>query len=704
MDDPWNNSDGFIEDRGHRSNYILREEYSCWASTLPRPTFVFGIHATLDGAVPPFKKFSCIENYPGDNLGLRNAGQNMGRDTPDRMSGSGYTTRSDDSRDDALRHRTLSLRKHFSNELFWQDARFDNRPCYGTRRQDQCNHATGGDRLRNHNIAFTEDTRTHVRAIGRANSRGTTPPPFIPAPPAWDRMVSEQPRILACPNLRLAPRGPDSHPQSPWALRRTSPDSIDDDDNGPHDDPDFVANEEDGIVRFNAKPLKDARSQPFWNDGNPHLLGRFHHCQIQTLEQAYNLISFLHIGQGEAYERFQVINQNGSGFPEVFRSEGEAYLIRHQQELERMWWNTTTGMSQPPRHVRHPNPRPPHHRACNAKNRGPQRNTAIPVLLFVPAPTNYTFGTTAPIRPTPATTVVAWPAPSTQVGPVLPAPPPPPCHNTDEASGYLGTSPPDPADVPPMVPSVWEFPALESVPNSRWSANELTNRFTRIHPRHWNMVVHDYLGHAPTTMGDTPNRNDVLVIYTIFAMAPADRRLLPHQFRLFFDAVMWLFSIKDLYDHVIRIGEYELDSLPLEHYPFLTDNITIYIVAAWFAQHGIAPGTPEVAAIEEFAQIRRNVSHQIPDWDNVEWAAEPRNATTSLSMTLGEIPHQRDIHHAPLCPVPPGISASIHAPMDGVMPTGDALVVAATALLNAQPTETTTTEDIVEGFVKVPTP
>ncbi|KAJ7468398.1 hypothetical protein B0H11DRAFT_1920962 [Mycena galericulata] len=277
-----------------------------------------------------------------------------------------------------------------------------------------------------------------------------------------------------------------------------------------------------------------------------------------------------------------------------------------------------------------------------------------------------------PIRPAPATTAVARPAPPSQ--------------NTDEASGYLGTSLPDPADTPPT------------------SANELTNRYTRIHPRHWNMALRDYLGHAPTTMGDTPNRNDVLVIYTIFALAPADRRLLPHQFRLFFDAVMRLFSIMDLYDHVVRIGEYELASLPLEHYPFLTDNITIYIVAAWFAQHGIAPGTPEVAAIQEFARIRRNISHNISDWDNTEWAAEPRNAATSLSMTRGEIPHHTEIHHAPLRPVAPGLSASIHAPMVGVVPTGDALAVLAAALPSVLPTDTTTGEEIVEGFVQIRTP
>ncbi|KAJ7434623.1 hypothetical protein B0H11DRAFT_1938389, partial [Mycena galericulata] len=566
------------------------------------------------------------------------------------------------------------------------------------RRQDQRNYAGAGDRTRNYNIAFAEDTRMHARAVGRATSRGTTPPPTPLAPLVRSRPPGDPPRIIPSPDLRLAPRGPDGHPQSPWAVRRASPESIDDDDDGPIPDPEFSTIEEARIARFRSKPLNDQRAPPIWNPGNPRLLGRFHHHQIQTLDQAYNIISFLHNGQDEAYELFQVINQNGSGFPEVFRTEGEAYLIRHQQELERMWWNTTTGAPRPPRHVRHPNTRP-------AVSLGPRRDepgpsttqrqraeagppsTAVmqeerqaprvygPPPVFAPAPATYIFGNTTPIRTTPSTTAV-----------VRPVPPPP---TPGDAQGYLGTSPPNPADSAPTVPSFWEFPSLDATPNSRWSINDLTNRFTRIHPRHWNMAVRDYLGHAPTTLGDTPRRDDVLPSTPPATPIPA------------------IFRIEGLYDHVVRIGEYEVASLPLEHYPFLTDNITIYLVAAWFAQHGIAPGTPEVAAIQEFARIRRNVSLGITNWENSEWVAEPRNMASTLSMTRGEIPHRTDLQHAPLRPAPTGLAASIHAPaMEDVLATTDvATAIAPDAPSDDAPAANTTTgEEIVEGFVQVHTP
>lgn len=42
------------------------------------------------------------------------------------------------------------------------------------------------------------------------------------------------------------------------------------------------------------------------------------------------------------------------------------------------------------------------------------------------------------------------------------------------------------------------------------------------------------------------------------------------------------------------------------HYPFLTDNLTHYQVAAWFALHGIQPAGEDIVCLEGFFRARRH--------------------------------------------------------------------------------------------------
>ncbi|KAJ7768439.1 hypothetical protein B0H16DRAFT_1453142 [Mycena metata] len=61
----------YIEDNNGSGQYFQREQRSRWAGDLPRPTFVFGIIAPMDGPIPRFNCFGVVENYPGDNPGIR---------------------------------------------------------------------------------------------------------------------------------------------------------------------------------------------------------------------------------------------------------------------------------------------------------------------------------------------------------------------------------------------------------------------------------------------------------------------------------------------------------------------------------------------------------------------------------------------------------------------------------------------------------
>ncbi|KAJ7712521.1 hypothetical protein DFH07DRAFT_974934 [Mycena maculata] len=354
MEDSYNDSDEFIEDRSNRGNYLARQNVSRWTGQLPRPTFVFGLHASLDGPVPPFRRFGPVEDYPGDNPGPRNL--RTGRYTLDTMSGSGYTTHSEDSRpfdgreDALLRQHALSTRRdRFQDEPYWRDARYDHRTRHDDRHHyDQRSaHATGAGRSCHNNIAYAEDQRTYAQEANTAHARGITPPP--PPSSTSSRGPDGAQRIMPNPDLRLAPRGPDGHPQSAWLIRQDRLEPLDDDEECLPSDPGYVAEEDAQIERAYAKPLKERHDNPSWQAGNPHVLGRFWGCQIQTLEQALNLVAFMETGQQEAYELFALISQNLGAFPLHFRTEGEAHLMRHHQELERNWWVTVTGTARAPR-------------------------------------------------------------------------------------------------------------------------------------------------------------------------------------------------------------------------------------------------------------------------------------------------------------------------------------------------------------------
>ncbi|KAJ7235139.1 hypothetical protein B0H12DRAFT_1238820 [Mycena haematopus] len=176
-------------------------------------------------------------------------------------------------------------------------------------------------------------------------------------------------------------------------------------------------------------------------------------------------------------------------------------------------------------------------------------------------------------------------------------------------------------------------------------------------------------------IGDLPHRDDALAYYTFCALAPRNGTLaaVNHQYRLFFTVGIGLFSIRGLYAHIARLGHFEQASHAMAHYPYPTDNITMFLVAAWFIQHGIAPESAAVHILEDFARVRRNMQNSIESLENEMWADDPRDARV-LAMTSDDIPQWTELHHAPPIVLPTaststGLTASMHAPMEDVAAT-----------------------------------
>ncbi|KAJ7029321.1 hypothetical protein C8F04DRAFT_1264983 [Mycena alexandri] len=434
------------------------------------------------------------------------------------------------------------------------------------------------------------------------------------------------------------------HGSSAWAVRQAGPDAIVDNDECPPPEANYVAQEEERIEQARTKPVKS---------------GQYHDL---TLEQAINLLAFLNDGQQEAWEL-----------------EGEAYLMRYQQDIERSWWRTTTGATRPSRAERHPNAYPrgrnslstppyPSHQQHREPITGPSRggystpyhnrdniaepsshnansgagvqNPSQPPTYLGPSPP-YRFGTTTTTCTLPMVVSAAHrpsPAPVRSMTPVT---------SNDSLRGYLGQSPPDPSDEQPLVMD-GGYPDNTTPVNSRWTTGELSN------------------SRLASKMGDTACVSTMLAWHTTVALGPDQRQVLLHQFALFFRAVVQLFSISDLFSHIVETGGYPIACAPLEHYPYLTDNVTIFLVAAWFAQHGIVPCSPDVRALEEWARARQNITAGIENLSNEEWNKEPRSAAAAQQIA---IPPWAEIQHAPTRPgmsaaPESGLSASIHAPMD----------------------------------------
>ncbi|KAJ7441831.1 hypothetical protein B0H11DRAFT_1932750 [Mycena galericulata] len=161
--------------------------------------------------------------------------------------------------------------------------------------------------------------------------------------------------------------------------------------------------------------------------------------------------------------------------------------------------------------------------------------------------------------------------------------------------------------------------------------------------------------------------NDVAAWYTLNALMPRRIRVGSSIYRAnFLSLVIRLLSVAGMYNRVAQMGEYVLDTLPLEHYPFLTMNMGFSHVVAWLIQHGIARDGEEIPVLESFARSRRNRIHgrSTPSMTEFDSGEPPHNAQDVQMMTANDIIHWRDLTHAAL---QPGIQSTYQHPVGARM-------------------------------------
>ncbi|KAJ7068946.1 hypothetical protein B0H15DRAFT_958024 [Mycena belliarum] len=179
--------------------------------------------------------------------------------------------------------------------------------------------------------------------------------------------------------------------------------------------------------------------------------------------------------------------------------------------------------------------------------------------------------------------------------------------------------------------------------------------YTGIPTSQWPKGMRTAEGELPTTPNATPRSTDVRAWVTLSRLLPAreDGGSSIHRAR-WLEAVTRLLSVHGTYDAYTEIGGYQTASLPMENYPFDATNITMAQVAAWLAQHGIAPGTSAVTALESYARSHRNVAEGSDDLSSKEFLhGFPMNVEDAVQ--LSDEDHWSRLHHAPL---PAGLTSA----------------------------------------------
>ncbi|KAJ7017110.1 hypothetical protein C8F04DRAFT_1200951 [Mycena alexandri] len=147
----------------------------------------------------------------------------------------------------------------------------------------------------------------------------------------------------------------------------------------------------------------------------------------------------------------------------------------------------------------------------------------------------------------------------------------------------------------------------------------------------------------------SPYPPDVAAWYTINALCPRrTRKGTSIQRHKFFELLMRILSVGGAFFRIATFSDYRDADLPLEHYPFRTDNITSSLVVSWLIQHGIKKDGDAVRILEDFARARRNLreGRNDPSGTTFKSGDWPRDSAEVLTLREDEVTKWADLEHA----------------------------------------------------------
>ncbi|KAJ7171692.1 hypothetical protein C8R43DRAFT_944273 [Mycena crocata] len=281
---------------------------------------------------------------------------------------------------------------------------------------------------------------------------------------------------------------------------------------------------------------------------------------------AVNFELWLLAGCTYAREYHAWILRSYSGDPTTWRSEGESYILRHQDHILR-------GLRDHAEWLREEQSRLP----------------TVPETPSTPAQ--------APAM------IVDQPTPSQSTNDIDQEP------VEIQGQNFLGTSPASPEATGPV--ELDDEPTVETT-SIRTSTRLLLGDAIRFYANHpassWPVGMRNTRGVIPTSDNDTPYAGDVLAHNTIMSLAP-NRREVPLQHGEFVRITNELFSIPGYYYRLAQVGGYVGDNEAMGQYPFDAEHMAHAQVAVWYITHGIMiDPSVELSTLGSFARSARNVS------------------------------------------------------------------------------------------------
>ncbi|KAJ7672360.1 hypothetical protein DFH06DRAFT_1319791 [Mycena polygramma] len=309
---------------------------------------------------------------------------------------------------------------------------------------------------------------------------------------------------------------------------------------------------------------------------DPDALGLWAGATIETAEEAANLLRWVRRTEPGAFQLMHSERVRLGSDPTILRSEGQVYLLQRQNAASEQYWLASTG-----------------------RRKGPAR-------YEMPAPFAAASGSRV----------------------------------DQDAYVYLGTAILGENDTVVILPEV----ATENSGVSSGSHTTLVDAgrmYDAMEHRLWPLGfrINETTYASSKDRHATVLRNDVMAWYTLNALAPRRNRVGTSIYRAkFIEIVIRLLSVAGTYRLIAETGEYQPANRALEHYPFLTLNITFSQVVGWLIQHGIACDGEGIVILESFARSRRNTqeNEETPNRTVFEHGGSPHSGDEAAAFTMGK--------------------------------------------------------------------
>ncbi|KAJ7176550.1 hypothetical protein C8R46DRAFT_1213139 [Mycena filopes] len=362
----------------------------------------------------------------------------------------------------------------------------------------------------------------------------------------------------------------------------------------------------------------------------PKSAGVWRGLELETTAEAANALRWVNRGESGAYHWMHHWLVVLAGDPTAPRSQGQAYLLAHQSDATNRFRLITTGSRSAPnkqKSARRFTPAPQQEQPQQPPTQQQQPPQQPPQQQLQPAPTTTT----------PQDTDVEM-------------------FDGDDLVRLSASDAPDDVTTTAITDDDADTTRASATHTSFSTA---IARYGSIDTVHWplgfrvNKQEYALIG---VGVRAKPYSKDVAAWFAFNALSPQRAASGPSIDRARFTEIAFrVISVAGAYKRIAELGEYEYDTLPVEHYPFATANIGWSHVVAWFIQHGIDVDSDALGTLESFARARRNAKQARADPMLTDFSgSSPRRPDDVRHIAIAEVVHWDELEHVPR----PGIATS----------------------------------------------